>query len=71
MKAVVLGGLVVIVLVTAPMVRWFKLGRGLWIYKGDKIRSTIYLGGKLKPSAASLQIYGMLKIPAEYDRDTS
>jgi hypothetical protein len=33
---VVLGGLVVIVLAIGPKVRWFKLGQGWWIFKGDK-----------------------------------
>jgi hypothetical protein len=31
-----LGGLAVIVLATGPKVRGFKLGRGRWIFKGDK-----------------------------------
>jgi hypothetical protein len=36
----VLGGVVVIVLATGPKVRGFKPSRWLWIFKGDKIRST-------------------------------
>jgi hypothetical protein len=34
---VFLGGLVVSVLSIGPKVRGFKPGRGLWIFKGDKI----------------------------------
>jgi hypothetical protein len=33
---VVLGGLVIIALAIEPKVLWFKLDRGLWIFKGDK-----------------------------------
>jgi hypothetical protein len=39
-------GLVVSVLATGAMVRGFKPGRGRWICKGDKIRSTSSFGGK-------------------------
>jgi hypothetical protein len=32
-------------------VRGFKPGRGRWIFKGDKLRSTTCLGGEVMPSA--------------------
>jgi hypothetical protein len=49
-NVVALGGLVVSVLATGPKVRGFKPGRGRWIFKGDKIRSTPSFGGEVKPS---------------------
>jgi hypothetical protein len=36
-----------------------------------KFRSTTASGGELKPSAPCRKIFGMLKNPAEYDRDIS
>jgi hypothetical protein len=39
--------------------------------KTIEIHSTTALGGGVKPSAHVVKFYGMLKIPAEYDRDTS
>jgi hypothetical protein len=39
-RKVALGGLVVSVLAAGFKVRGFKPGRGRWIFKGDKIRST-------------------------------
>jgi hypothetical protein len=33
---IALGGLVVSVLANGPQIRWFKSGRGRWIFKGDK-----------------------------------
>jgi hypothetical protein len=36
MYVVVLGGVMVIVLVTGPKVPGFKPGREKWIFKGDK-----------------------------------
>jgi hypothetical protein len=66
---VVLGGLLVIVLATGPKVRGFKLGIRRWTFKGDKIRSTTSFEGEgVAPCRKILQ---QLKIPAEYDRDTS
>jgi hypothetical protein len=41
---------VVIVFATGPKFRGLKPGRGGRIFKGDKIRSTSYLGGAVKPS---------------------
>jgi hypothetical protein len=38
------------VLATGPKDRGFKPGRGQWIFKGDKIRSTTSFGGEVKPS---------------------
>jgi hypothetical protein len=50
MGGVALGGLVVSVLATGPKIRGFKPGRGRWIFKCDKIRSTPSFGGEVKPS---------------------
>jgi hypothetical protein len=51
-QTLALGGLVVSVLATGPKVRGFKPGRGrwIWIFKDDKIRSTPFFGGEVKPS---------------------
>jgi hypothetical protein len=45
------GGLVVSVLDIGPNVCGFKPGRGRWILKAIKIRSTSSFGGEVKPSA--------------------
>jgi hypothetical protein len=36
-----------------------------------RIRSTTSAGGEVKSSAQCRKIFGMLKIPAQYDRDTT
>jgi hypothetical protein len=59
------------VLAIGPKVRGFRHDRGRWILKTIEIHSTTALGGEVKPSAHVVKFYGMLKIPAEYDRDTS
>jgi hypothetical protein len=65
---IVLGGLVVIVLAIGSKIRGFQPGRCRWIFKGGKNRSTISFGGKVKPSVPCRRFYGLLMIPAEYDR---
>jgi hypothetical protein len=47
---VALGGPVVSVLATGPKVRGFKPGRGRWILRVIKIRSTPSFGDEVKPS---------------------
>jgi hypothetical protein len=61
---------VVIVLAIVPKVHGFKPGRGQWIFKNDKIRSTTSFGGEVKPSLSCRNILLHLYNPAEYDRDT-
>jgi hypothetical protein len=39
--------------------------------KAIKVRGTTSFGGEAKPSARVVRFYDMLKILAEYDRDTS
>jgi hypothetical protein len=41
--SVVVGGIVVNVLATGPKVCGFKLGRGRWIFKGDKNMQHVFL----------------------------
>jgi hypothetical protein len=49
---VVIGGVIVSVLVTGPMARWFKPGREGWILKGDKNpHYTPSFGREIKPSS--------------------
>jgi hypothetical protein len=64
------GGLLVSVLV-GPKVRGFKPGRGRWIFKGVKIRSTTFFERKVKPPVPCLSFYGTLRNSVEYERDTS
>jgi hypothetical protein len=61
----------VIVIVTGLKVRGFKPGRGRRIFKSDRIRSTTSFEREVNPPAHVARFYGRLKIPAEYDRDTS
>jgi hypothetical protein len=42
------------VLATRTKVRGFKFGRGQWIFKEKKIRSTTSFGGEVKPSTPCL-----------------
>jgi hypothetical protein len=49
-RAVVLGGIVIIVLAIGPKVRGFKPSRGRYIFKGD-INSTTSFGGHVKITA--------------------
>jgi hypothetical protein len=51
------------VLATGPKVRGFKPGRGQWIFKGDKIRSTTSFGGEVKPSLPCRKILRHVKDP--------
>jgi hypothetical protein len=62
---------VVIVLATEPKVRRLKLGRRRWIFKGDKSTARLPSEGKQSRQPHVVRSYGMLKIPAEYDKDTS
>jgi hypothetical protein len=57
------------VLATGPKVREFKPSRGLCV-RVIKINTPSF-GGEVKPSAPCRSIYGLLKIPAECDRDTT
>jgi hypothetical protein len=68
---VALSGLVVTVIATGPRVRGFKPGRGRWIFKGDKIRSTTYFLGGVKTSAPCRKIFGISMNLAEYERQNS
>jgi hypothetical protein len=54
---------VVIVFAIGPKVRGLKLGRGRRIFKGDKISSTTFFGGKVKPSAPCGKILLHVKDP--------
>jgi hypothetical protein len=58
---------VVIVLTIGPKVPWFKPAEDGEFLRAIQIRSTTFFGGEVKP----LALLGMLKIPAEHDRDTS
>jgi hypothetical protein len=67
-----LAGIVVIMLAIGPKVRGFKPGRGRRIFKGDESPSHDLLrrGSKVVgPHIAGF--YGMLKNPADYERDIS
>jgi hypothetical protein len=59
------------VLAIGPTVCGFKPGRGRRIFMAIKICGTPSFGGQVKPSAHVVRFYGILKIPAEYDRDTT
>jgi hypothetical protein len=39
-------------------------------FEGDKVRNTPFLGGKVKLKAHVVKFFGMLKIRADYVRDT-
>jgi hypothetical protein len=62
------------VVICLPLVQRFS---GLNLAENDGflrpivIRSTTYFGREVEPLAHVVRFYGMLKIPAEYDRDTS
>jgi hypothetical protein len=45
MRGVIVGGVMVVVIAIGSKVRGFKVGRGRWIFKGDKIRSAGFFGG--------------------------
>jgi hypothetical protein len=62
-KNVVLGGLVVTVLAVGPKVRIFKPSRGCLILREIKIRSTLYFGWEIKPSAPCRKILRHVKQP--------
>jgi hypothetical protein len=47
---VALGGLMIIVLVIGPKGRGFRLGRGRWIFKGDRNPQHDFLRREVKPS---------------------
>jgi hypothetical protein len=69
---IVLGDLVVVVLAIRPKVRGFKRGRRRRIFVDDTNPQYAFLrcGSKsLRPYV--VRFYGMLKIPVEYDKDTS
>jgi hypothetical protein len=59
---------VVSMLDIGPKVRGFKPGRGRWIFKGEKIRSTPSFGSEVKPPTPYRKIFGMLKIPSKYEQ---
>jgi hypothetical protein len=65
----VLGGVMVSGPPIGPSVCGYIAGRGRWIFKDDKIRSTPFFGGKWIHWPYVVKFYWMLKIPAEYDRD--
>jgi hypothetical protein len=52
---------VVIVLAAGPKVRGFKSGRGRWILRATKIRSTTSFGGNVKLSAKCRKILRYVK----------
>jgi hypothetical protein len=62
---------VVIVLAIGPKVRGFKPGRGRWILRAINIPSISFFEGKYSHRPHVVRFYGMLKNPAEYDRDSS
>jgi hypothetical protein len=55
---------------TGTKVRGFQPGRGDGFLSSKKIRNTLSFGEELKPSTPN-RFYGMVKNPAEYDRDTT
>jgi hypothetical protein len=59
----ILYGVVVSVLAIGPKVCGFRLGRGRWIFKGEKIRSTPPFGGEVKPPASYRKILRHVKEP--------
>jgi hypothetical protein len=67
LKVVVLCGVMVSLITTGLKVRGLKLGRGLWIFKGYKNPQNAFL----RTGSKAERFYGMLKIPAEYGRDTA
>jgi hypothetical protein len=54
---------VVNVLSIGPKIHEFKPGRGRWIFKDDKIRSTTFLGTEVKPAAPCRQILRHVRGP--------
>jgi membrane-associated protease RseP (regulator of RpoE activity) len=60
---VTLGGLMVIVPAVGLKVRGFRPGRGRWILRAIKIRSTTSLGGKVKPAVPCCKILRHVKNP--------
>jgi hypothetical protein len=68
---VFLGDQVVIVLGIGPKVRELKPSRERWIFKCDKNPYHDFLWRSKAVGPIVVRFYDMLKIPAEYDRDTS
>jgi hypothetical protein len=68
---IVLGGIVVNMLAIGSMVDGFTPGRGRWNLRAIKICSTISFGREVKPLPHVVWFYGLLKIPAKYDRNAS
>jgi hypothetical protein len=62
---------VIMVPAIVPKVRGFKPGRRRRILRAIKIRSTTSFGGEVKSPPHIVRLHGMLKMPAEYNRDTS
>jgi hypothetical protein len=62
---------VVIVLATGTKVGDFKPIKSDGFLMAIKIRSSTSLVGEVSRRPNVIRCYGMLKIPAEYDRDTS
>jgi hypothetical protein len=65
---VVLGGVKVKVPATGPKVRGLKPGRGRWVFKGDKIRSTISFGVEVKPSVPGGKTLRHVKEPLRHEK---
>jgi hypothetical protein len=62
---------VVSVLTTEPIVHGFKPGQGRLIFKGDETRNSNSFGrGSESHQPHVVRFYGILKIPADYYRDT-
>jgi hypothetical protein len=59
------------VLAIGPKVHRFKPGRGDGFLMAIKIRSTPSFGGELVHRLPASRFYDMVKIPAEYYRDTT
>jgi hypothetical protein len=61
---------VVFVLSIGPRVHRFKPGRDDGFLRAIQIRSTTFFGGEVSLPLHVVRFYGMLKIPADYYRDT-
>jgi hypothetical protein len=60
-----LDSVVVSVLATGPKVRGFKAGRGDGFLRAIQIRSTVFLGGAVKPSAPCRKILRHVKVTSK------
>jgi hypothetical protein len=71
LPVVVLGGLVVAWLTSHPRLVDPNPAEDDGFIKAIKIQSSTSFGGEAKPSVLCRKIYGLLKNPTEYERDTS